>query len=34
MELVVPFNPSQPTISKDLKVLEKAGLISPGARRP
>ena len=37
MELVAPFNLSQPTISKDLKVLEKAGLISRGRdahRRP
>jgi len=28
MELVKPFNISQPAISKHLKVLEKAGLIS------
>ena len=29
-ELVVPFNLSQPTISKHLKVLEGAGLVSRG----
>jgi DNA-binding transcriptional ArsR family regulator len=29
-ELVEPFDLSQPTISKHLKVLEKAGLISRG----
>lgn len=29
-ELVAPFNLSQPAISKHLKVLEKAGLISRG----
>ncbi|HVK75336.1 MAG TPA: metalloregulator ArsR/SmtB family transcription factor [Kofleriaceae bacterium] len=37
MELVEPFALSQPAISKHLKVLEKAGLISrgrDGARRP
>lgn len=37
MELVAPFNLSQPAISKHLKVLEKAGLISRGRdaqRRP
>ena len=36
-ELVAPFNLSQPTISKHLKVLERAGLISQGRdaqRRP
>ena len=30
MELVAPFRMSQPAISKHLKVLEKAGLISRG----
>jgi DNA-binding transcriptional ArsR family regulator len=37
MELVEPFAISQPAISKHLKVLERAGLISrgrAGARRP
>ena len=37
MELVAPFGLSQPAISKHLKVLEKAGLISRGRdaqRRP
>jgi DNA-binding transcriptional ArsR family regulator len=37
MELVAPFALSQPAISKHLKVLERAGLISrgrDGARRP
>ena len=37
MELVAPFKLSQPAISKHLKVLEKAGLISRGRdaqRRP
>ena len=29
-ELVAPFNLSQPTISKHLKVLERAGLVSRG----
>jgi DNA-binding transcriptional ArsR family regulator len=29
-ELVAPFKLSQPTISKHLKVLEKAGLVSRG----
>jgi DNA-binding transcriptional ArsR family regulator len=29
-ELVAPFRLSQPTISKHLKVLEKAGLVSRG----
>jgi DNA-binding transcriptional ArsR family regulator len=29
-ELVVPFGLSQPTISKHLKVLERAGLVSRG----
>jgi DNA-binding transcriptional ArsR family regulator len=36
-ELVKPFNLSQPTISKHLKVLERAGLVSRGQdaqRRP
>src|SRR3954451_6473436 len=36
-ELVAPFHLSQPAISKHLKVLEKAGLISRGRdkqRRP
>src|SRR6266581_2352237 len=36
-ELVAPFNLSQPAISKHLKVLERAGLISRGRdaqRRP
>ena len=36
-ELVQPFNMSQPAISKHLKVLERAGLISRGVdgqRRP
>lgn len=36
-ELAAPFNVSQPTISKHLKVLERAGLISKGReaqRRP
>ncbi len=36
-ELAAPFQLSQPTISKHLKVLEKAGLISRGRdaqRRP
>src|SRR6478735_7107244 len=36
-ELVAPFKMSQPAISKHLKVLEKAGLISRGRdaqRRP
>jgi len=32
-ELAAPFAMSQPAISKHLKVLEKAGLISRGARR-
>lgn len=30
MELVAPFKLSQPAISKHLKVLERAGLISRG----
>ena len=30
MELAAPFELSQPAISKHLKVLEKAGLISRG----
>jgi DNA-binding transcriptional ArsR family regulator len=30
MELVAPFKMSQPAISKHLKVLERAGLISRG----
>ena len=37
MELAAPFDMSQPAISKHLKVLEKAGLISRGRdaqRRP
>ena len=37
MELAKPFDLSQPTISKHLKVLERAGLISRGRdaqRRP
>src|SRR5947209_4342472 len=37
MELVAPFKMSQPAISKHLKVLERAGLISRGRdaqRRP
>src|SRR6478672_2346082 len=37
MELAEPFDMSQPAISKHLKVLEKAGLISRGRdaqRRP
>src|SRR5262245_60275300 len=37
MELAAPFDMSQPAISKHLKVLEKAGLVtrgSDGARRP
>ncbi len=37
MELAEPFNMSQPAISKHLKVLERAGLISQGRdaqRRP
>lgn len=37
MELVAPFRLSQPAISKHLKVLERAGLISRGRdkqRRP
>jgi DNA-binding transcriptional ArsR family regulator len=37
MELAAPFDMSQPAISKHLKVLEKAGLISRGKdaqRRP
>jgi DNA-binding transcriptional ArsR family regulator len=37
MELVAPFQLSQPAISKHLKVLERAGLISRGRdaqRRP
>ncbi|HVO38030.1 MAG TPA: metalloregulator ArsR/SmtB family transcription factor [Spirochaetia bacterium] len=37
MELAEPFNISQPAISKHLKVLERAGLISHGReaqRRP
>ena len=37
MELAEPFSISQPAISKHLKVLENAGLISPGQdaqRRP
>lgn len=37
MELVAPFKLSQPAISKHLKVLERAGLISRGRdkqRRP
>jgi DNA-binding transcriptional ArsR family regulator len=37
MELVEPFDLSQPAISKHLKVLERAGLISrsrDGQRRP
>jgi DNA-binding transcriptional ArsR family regulator len=37
MELAEPFNMSQPAISKHLKVLEQAGLISRGQdaqRRP
>ncbi len=37
MELAAPFDMSQPAISKHLKVLEKAGLVtrgSEGARRP
>jgi len=29
-ELAKPFNMSQPTISKHLKVLERAGLVVPG----
>src|ERR1044071_8035277 len=29
-DLVAPFDLSQPTISKDLKVLERAGLVSRG----
>ena len=36
-ELVAPFDLSQPTVSKHLKVLEKAGLIDGGRdaqRRP
>jgi len=36
-ELVAPFNLSQPTVSKHLKVLESAGLIEGGRdaqRRP
>jgi DNA-binding transcriptional ArsR family regulator len=36
-ELVVPFNLSQPAVSKHLKVLENAGLIETGRdaqRRP
>jgi DNA-binding transcriptional ArsR family regulator len=36
-ELAQPFDMSQPAISKHLKVLERAGLISPGRdaqRRP
>ena len=36
-ELVAPFDLSQPTVSKHLKVLEKAGLIEGGRdaqRRP
>jgi DNA-binding transcriptional ArsR family regulator len=36
-ELVAPFNLSQPAISKHLKVLEKAGLVTRGRdaqRRP
>ena len=31
-ELAEPFDMSQPAISKHLKVLEKAGLISRGSR--
>lgn len=37
MELAAPFEMSQPAISKHLKVLEKAGLVTrsgEGARRP
>jgi DNA-binding transcriptional ArsR family regulator len=37
MELAAPFDMSQPAISKHLKVLEEAGLVtrgSGGARRP
>ena len=37
MELVAPFKLSQPAISKHLKILERAGLISRGRdkqRRP
>lgn len=37
MELAEPFNMSQPAVSKHLKVLERAGLISRGRdaqRRP
>ncbi len=37
MELAKPFDLAQPTISKHLKVLERAGLISRGrvaTRRP
>ena len=37
MELAAPFAMSQPAISKHLKVLEKAGLVTragEGARRP
>ena len=37
MELAEPFNMSQPAISKHLKVLERAGLVSRGRdaqRRP
>ena len=37
MELAEPFDMSQPAISKHLKVLERAGLVSrhrDGARRP
>lgn len=37
MELAAPFAMSQPAISKHLKVLEKAGLVTrggDGARRP
>ncbi len=37
MELAAPFSMSQPAISKHLKVLERAGLISSGLdaqRRP
>jgi DNA-binding transcriptional ArsR family regulator len=36
-ELMKPFDLSQPTISKHLKVLERAGLVAPGRdaqRRP
>jgi len=32
-ELVTPTDLSQPTVSKHLKVLERAGLVSRGARR-